>query len=198
MKKVAITGGLSSGKSTVCKIFKDLGAYTVSSDEIVHNLLLHDRTIHQNILLLLGPEILSSNHIDRGKVAQIVFSDTKKLQALENLLHPAVFHEIQSLHKKVKEENKYALFIAEVPLLFETDHQSLFDTVVTVLSDQSKCRERFTNMTERKEADFDDRMMRQIPPQEKAARADFILMNNGTLADLKDQVTQLASQLRST
>ena len=53
-------------------------------------------------------------------------------------------------------------------------------------------------MTSREEVDFDDRMMRQISPQEKAARADFILINNGTLADLKDQVTQLVSQLRST
>ena len=198
LRKVAITGGLSSGKSTVCEIFKDLGAYTVSSDQIVHQLLLHDRLLQKKIIRLLGPEILTNHHIDREKVAKLVFANQEKLQALEKLIHPAVFHEIQSLYNRVKKGSSHRLFIAEVPLLFETEQENLFDTVVTVLSNHETCKNRFNNMNNRSEADFNDRMMRQMSPEEKAARSDFILINNGTLEDLRAQVTELTSKLCST
>ena len=198
LRKVAVTGGLSSGKSTVCEIFKDLGAYTVSSDQIVHQLLLHDRLLQEKIIRLLGPEILTNHHIDREKVAKLVFANQEKLQALEKLIHPAVFHEIQSLYKREKKGSSHRLFIAEVPLLFETEQENLLDTVVTVLSNHETCKNRFNNMNNRSEADFNDRMMRQISPEEKAARSDFILINNGTLEDLRAQVTELTSKLCST
>lgn len=198
LKKIAITGGLSSGKSTVCKIFRDLGAYTVSSDEIVHNLLTNNRTLQTQIINLLGSDILTNNLLDREKIAKTVFSDAEKLKALESLIHPAVFHEITQSYEKIKHEKEYGLFVAEVPLLYETESHNLFDAVVTVLSDDKKCKERFKTMKHKSEADFQHRMMRQISPSEKAARADFILLNNGSLEELQAQVVQLSSKLRST
>ena len=197
MIKIAITGGLSSGKSTVCKIFKDLGAFTVSSDEIVHHLLLNNRELQEKITSLLGQNILTNNLLDREKIAKIAFSDGEKLQLLEGLIHPAVFHEIQSSYEKIKNDKTYELFIAEVPLLYETKSQHLFDVVITVLSEEAQCKERFKTMRNKSEAQFDDRMLRQLPQKEKAASADFVIINNGSLEDLRVQVAQLSSKLRS-
>lgn len=197
MKKVAITGGLSSGKSTVCRIFRDLGAYTVSSDEIVHNILSSNRTLQTQIIDLLGSDILTNNLLDREKIAKKVFSDSEKLQALESLIHPAVFHEIQSQYDSIKTDKRFKLFVAEVPLLYETSSQGLFDIIVTVLSDENQSKERFKTMKNTSEAEFNHRMMRQLSPKEKAARADYIILNDGSIEDLQSQVRQLLSKLRS-
>ena len=197
MKKIAVTGGLSSGKSTVCGIFKDLGAYTVSSDEIVHNLFLNDRPLQRKIIDLLGSDIVVNNLLDRKKISNKVFSQPLKLQALERLIHPAVFNEIQTRYLQVCDNKEYAFFVAEVPLLFETDSQHLFDYVITVLSSEKKCKERFKIMTGQSESQFQERMIRQINPKQKAEKADFMLINNGSLDELYTQVVQLSSKLRS-
>jgi len=197
LKKIAVTGGLSSGKSTVCGIFKDLGAYTVSSDEIVHNLFLNDRPLQRKIIDLLGSDIVVNNLLDRKKISNKVFSEPLKLQALERLIHPAVFNEIQTRYLQVCDNKEYAFFVAEVPLLFETDSQHLFDYVITVLSSEKKCKERFKIMTGQSESQFQERMIRQINPKQKAEKADFMLINNGSLDELYTQVVQLSSKLRS-
>ena len=197
LKKVAITGGLSSGKSTVCKIFRNLGAYTVSSDEIVHNLLENNRTLQRQIVNLLGSDILTNNLPDREKIAKQVFSNPEKLQALEGLIHPAVFHEIQSQYDKVKNSGKYILFVAEVPLLYESKGEGNFDAVITVVSEEKKCKDRFKILTNKSESQFDDRMMRQMSPKTKAAKANYLIMNNDSLEKLEAQVAQLSSKLRS-
>lgn len=197
LKKIAITGGLSSGKSTVCEIFRNLGAYTVDSDKIVHNLLLHNRYIQNKIIELLGNNVLEKGLLDRKKIASIVFSHPEKLHALESLIHPAVYDEIQNCYDKVKRNGNYSYFIAEVPLLFETGCQNLFDFVIVVMSEEKTCKERFENLKNPTEYQFKDRMMRQIPPREKAKKADFLILNDGTLEDLKKQVSQLSLKLSS-
>lgn len=197
LKKIAITGGLSSGKSTVCLFFKDLGSYTVSSDDIVHNMLLHDRILQEKIISLLGSDVTTNQRLDKEKIARCVFSDVEKLKALERLIHPKVFHEIDSIYNTIKDDHRYNLFVAEVPLLFESDSASYFDAIVTVLCDTNVCKERFVTNTNKTEAEFNDRMLRQIPPEEKAARSSHIIFNSGQMLELKNQVTELHKQFLS-
>ena len=94
LKKIAITGGLSAGKTTVCQLFKECGAYVMSADEIVHRLLSPHTRIGQQVIALLGSDILSGAEIDRKKVSEKVFPYPDKLRALERIIHPAVFDEI--------------------------------------------------------------------------------------------------------
>jgi dephospho-CoA kinase len=91
-RKIAVTGTLSSGKSTVCQLLKEFGAYVVSADEIVHRLLRVETEIGQKVIDLLGEEILSEGQIDRAKIAKKVFRNPQLLQALEQIIHPQVRH----------------------------------------------------------------------------------------------------------
>ncbi|MEK7339158.1 MAG: dephospho-CoA kinase [Verrucomicrobiota bacterium] len=195
MKKLAITGGLSSGKTTVCHLFKGLGAFVVSADEIVHNLLVPGSVIGQKVIQLFGPNIVENNSLNRKKIAQQAFLDLKLLKALEALIHPVVYAEIEKEYQRARQAGKYPLFIAEIPLLYELFKQDEFDIVITVTADLSICQERFIKQTHQTIREFEQRMAQQINPENKAKKSDYVIKNNGSLACLKDQVTKLYSLL---
>src|SRR3990167_10662892 len=102
LKKVAVTGGVSSGKTTVCRILEDHGAFQVSSDEIIHQLLSLNTICIKQVTDLIGSEIFKDGKIDRKKVAELVFSSEEKLKALEKILHPLLFEEIEKLYQQIR------------------------------------------------------------------------------------------------
>jgi dephospho-CoA kinase len=181
LKKVAVTGGLASGKTSACYFFENLGAYVVSADRIVHHLLIQENSIQEKVIRLLGTDILVEGKLSKEAIANRVFEDPAMLESLERILHPAVREEIEALYDKAKEEG-YLLFVAEVPLLYEANLENDFDAVVVVRSSLELCRERF------KKNEFNQRMERQLPQEAKAARADFVIDNDGTLGDLESSV----------
>jgi len=195
LRKVAVTGGLSCGKSSVCRFFKELGSYVVSADEIVHQLLSSDTQISQQVIHLLGNDIIINGKLERGIIANKVFNHPKLLLSLENILHPAVFSEIEKQYQQVKVKQHIPLFIAEIPLLFEVNGQSNFDVTIDVWSDPEACRHRFIAMGHTSQ-EYDKRMSRQLPAEEKAKRADIIINNTGTLENLKDSVVSLFEDLK--
>lgn len=197
LKKVAITGGISSGKSSVKRFFRELGAYVVSADEIVHQLLSHDTEAGKKIIDLLGPEIVVDDQLDRSRIARKVFTHPKLLKSLENILHPSVYEEIDKQYEQVKKEGNYPLFVAEIALLLETKRKSGFDTVIAVISPSEKCWERFRKETGYERFEFDQRMARQLNPHEKAKRSDIVINNDGTLEDLNEEVKKVFNQLTS-
>jgi dephospho-CoA kinase len=191
LKKVAVTGGLASGKTSVCHILETCGAYVVNADEIVHRLLSPSTLIGQQIISKLGADILNENQIDRTKVAEKVFSNPEKLHELEKLLHPAVLDEIKRCYQLIGTQNTYTLFVAEIPLLFESDSENFFDIVIAVVSDENLCRQRFQQTTHYPSTEYNRRMKRQLPPVEKAARADYTIINDGSFEELKNNVINL-------
>lgn len=194
LKKIAVTGGLSAGKTAVCQIFKELGAYIISADEIVHQLLSSRTPTAQQVILLLGSEILSGQTLDQSKIAAKVFTDPKLLTALEGILHPTVFDEIDKKYAQVSKEGKYTLFIAEVPLLYEANAQNRFDGVICVVADPKQCQNRFAKQMKK---NYKERIQRQIPLTEKSSKADYIIENNSSFEELKNRVKTIYSQLHS-
>lgn len=188
MKKVAVTGGLASGKTTVCQFFKNLGACVVSADEVVHRLLSKNTSIIQQVVLLFGKQILENGAIDRGKLAEKVFNAPDQLKALEKILHPAVLSEIERAYEKACREGKMRLFVAEVPLLYEAEMQGAFDSVIVVDADPSIAEKRSSKM-------YRERIGKQLSVVEKKARADYVIFNNGSKIDLKAQVEKLYTVL---
>ena len=191
LKKVAITGGLSCGKSTVCRQFEELGAYVVNADKIVHRLLSPNTLLGSKIIALLGKEIVVNGEIDRGKVAEKVFNDQALLQSLETLIHPAVLSEIEKQYQQISKQGKSPLFIAEIPLLFEVNGEKNFDKTIAVWAPVELCRQRFCSSTGYSPEEFDRRMSFQLLADEKKRRADYSIDNSGNEKHLKNETIKL-------
>jgi len=187
---VAITGGIGAGKSEALFAFQKAGAATVSSDEIVHNLLRTDPEVRAAIVGELGEGVLADDgSIDRGRVAEIVFADRAKLDFLERLLHPKVAAEYLTWREQLGLLPKPPrVCVTEVPLLFETGGDERFDKVV-VITAPAKLREQRRRVTR------DDRDQRLLPDKEKLKRADFAYVNKGTLEELDAWVAGVMREL---
>lgn len=188
-----MTGGLASGKSTVCRILKELGAYTVDADTIVHQLLSPKNAVGSKVIQLLGTNIITEDQIDRTKVANIVFKQPKLLTALEKILHPEVQKAIDREYDQIMSE--VPLFVAEVPLLFEANLEPHFDAVIAVATDPSLARKRFTAKTASDPTEYDRRTKRLMPQKEVALRAHYQIHNDGDLAQLRLQVERIYPEL---
>jgi dephospho-CoA kinase len=199
LKKIAITGGLSCGKSSVCRILEELGAYVISADKIVHQLLSSDAILSQEIVDLLGPSVLINQKLDRSHIAHIVFQNIELLKALEALVHPRVYKELNKEYQKQQNcPHPPSLFVAEIPLLFESNEQKNYDCIVAVIANPDICFERFEQATGKDQKEFNYRMARQRALFEKARLADYVIINNGTLSDLQQTTVELYQKLIET
>ena len=194
LKKVAVTGGLSCGKSSVCRIFKDLGAYVVSADDIVHQLLTPETIPGKKVIELIGSDIVVDHQLDRSKIAQKVFGNLHLLKSLEQILHPAVRDEIEKYYQQAVREGKATLFVAEIPLLFEA-FSSCYPITIAVTADKEACIRRFTQSSGYNREEYEKRMARQLTPEEKAQRATYVIPNDGTMADLRQAVIEVYNKL---
>lgn len=193
LRKVAITGSIASGKSTVCDLFRNLGAEVVSADIIVHELLSNDPQTIEAVTALLGQDVLNDKSLDRSKIANAVFNNPILLKSLENLLHPIVKHAIEERYIQASKKN-YPLFVAEIPLLFETGADQDYDITLCVVSKEHLRRKRYNNNHPNKN-DFDKRQNRQWDEEQKVKHADIIIENNGTLEELKTMIDILFKKL---
>lgn len=195
LKKIAITGCLSSGKSTVCNLLKELGAYVLDTDKIVHDLLNHREDIQKKVIALLGQDILEDGILNRRKIAQKVFKDPLLLSHLETILHPEVRIEVQKKWLEISKQTNWSAFVVEIPLLFETEPRHLFDATLTVHADEALCFKRFQTKTGRTKEEYDSRMERQMPSKLKIDKADYALYNDGSLSNLKKATQKIFSQI---
>jgi dephospho-CoA kinase len=188
---VAITGGIGAGKSEALKAFERHGAAVISSDDIVHRLLRDDEAVKRAIVQRLGPEILDDEEeIDRSRVARVVFGDREALLWLEQLLHPLVSLEYLRWRDELAQgPDPPALTVTEVPLLYEVGSAERFDKVVLITAPPMLA-------AARARVSADERSDRLIPDEEKARRADFVYVNDGTLDELDAFVAGVVKELR--
>jgi dephospho-CoA kinase len=187
---VAITGGIGAGKSTALASFRQHGAATVSSDEIVHHLLASDPEVKTALVERLGDGILGADGApDRERIAFRVFRDADALDFLEKLLHPLVSREYLTWREQLAQlPNPPRICVTEVPLLYEVGAEKRFDKVV-VITAPSKLREA------RQGGKRDDRESRLLPDKEKVKRADFVYVNTGTPEELDAWVAGVMATL---
>jgi dephospho-CoA kinase len=181
---VAITGGIGAGKSEALRAFARYGAATASADEVVHRLYA-DPEVRQALVERWGEGVLSGDAVDRKRVGQIVFADRDELLWLEALLHPRVVAE----QARWRAEQTAPLTVVEVPLLYETGGDARFDAVVVITAPEETRRER-TEV-----ADVSERQGRLLSDDEKADRADFVYVNDGSLEELDEFVRSVVQRL---
>ena len=186
---IAVTGPFASGKSTFVRLLGELGAETVSADEIVHDLLAGDRTTISRVVERFGDDVRGERGVDRRTLGRKVFGDPEALRDLEDILHPLVRRETQR-RIAVSEAD---IFVAEVPLLFEGGSGADYDYTVAVVVPEERRRawaaERGVD-----EAALMAIETRQLPQEEKARRADIVVQNDGDVDKLRKQAEELEAR----
>ncbi len=179
--KVGITGGIGSGKTTVCKIFETLGIPVYYADDRAKALMVEDRKLVSNIKNIFGEEAyLPNGELNRKHIADIAFHNPLKLKELNAVVHPAVLEDGDRWHAEQKDA-PYTL--KEAALIFESDSYKHLDKIITVFAPQNVRLERVIlrggNLTKK---DIEARMAKQLSEEEKMKRADFIIYNDGVQA----------------
>lgn len=194
MLKVGLTGSIGTGKTTVLNLFKELGAYVISADQIVHKLL-ERKDIKEKIKKEFGNVFTPEGEVDRKKLADIVFTNKEKKKKLESILHPEVFKELNRFFKKVGEKDPDAVAIAEIPLMIETGNYKNYDVVIVVYAPEDIQIKRLKEKG-MEEEDIIRRIRSQMPIDEKVKYADIVIKNTGSLEKLKKEVESVYKRLK--
>lgn len=187
--KIGLTGGIAAGKSEALNAFARLGAATLSSDAVVHELLESDE-LREVLVERWGPEVAPDGKIERAKIGEIVFADPEQLTWLESQIHPLVQRRTAEWLLSLPAETEVA--VVEVPLLFEAGNDGAFDTTVAIVTADEVRRER---AAARGHALVDEREARQLTQPEKAERAEHVIANDGSVEDLERALSALLEKL---
>jgi dephospho-CoA kinase len=193
MKKIGLTGGIGSGKSTVAEIFSRLGVPVFISDEVAKMLQEEDEEVKKAITEIFGAAIYDENKLNRAKVAEIVFTDKKKLEQLNAIVHPAVGKAFDAFCEKHRNAN---FVLKESAILFEIgDDKNLDGMIVVTAPDELRITRVMQRDGVEKEAVI-KRMKNQVKQEEKAKKADFCIINDEQQL-LIPQVLQTYGKLNS-
>jgi dephospho-CoA kinase len=189
---VGLTGGLGAGKSEALRALGELGAATLSTDAVVHELLGGDE-LREIVVARLGPEVARDGRLDRSLIADRVFGDEQTRAWLEGELWPRVGRRMAEWRQEVEAlDPAPRAAVVEVPLLFESGMEAVFDATIAVVADESLREER---AAARGHAAVAERTGRQLSQAEKAQRADFEVRNDGSLDALRETLSRVLARL---
>jgi len=191
---VGLTGGIAAGKSEALAALRRLGAETLSTDAVAHELL-NEPEMRNELVERLGPEVVFGGEVDRDAVASAVFERPDERRWLEERLWPLVGLRVARWREELdRRDPPPALAVVEVPLLFEAGMEGVFDATVAVIADESVRAER---AGARGHAGLESRTSRQLDQAEKAKRADYVVRNEGDLAALERSLSRLVARMRA-
>ena len=192
---IGLTGGLGAGKSEALRALDALGAATLSTDAVVHELLQGDE-LRELVVERLGPEVTRDGSLDRSLIAERVFGDQEARAWLEGELWPRVGTRVATWRSALEEADPPPrAAVVEVPLLFEAGMGSVFDHTIAVVADEAVRTERAGG---RGHAAVPERAGRQLSQDEKAQRADFTVRNDGTIEELKQTLSNVLGKIERT
>ena len=195
MQKVALTGGIATGKSYVLDRFRAMGVPCLDADELAHGVMAAGTEASSAIGARFGAEMLTPDGaVDRRRLGPVVFADRAARQDLEAIVHPAVYRAITAGLRAFDLTERPPLAVVDIPLLYETGRHQDFDRVVATLCPRSTQIERLMarGLTE---ADAELRLAAQMPAEEKAARADHVIRTDGAFDETNAQVAALVRLL---
>ena len=187
MIKVALTGGIGSGKSAAGDFFEDLGAVVVDADQLARDVIERGTDGFDELVATFGDEILTNGILDRSKLGQIVFADPNARKTLEEIIHPRVAEAFEEI---VQSSPADSVIVYQIPILVETKGQDRFDYIITI---EATLENRTARLKNRglKGYEIDARMKAQATDVERAAIADAVFKNDGDLDQLLRQVENI-------
>ena len=196
MLTVALTGGIASGKSVVAGILREKGCFVHSADLAARELMAPESEVWRAVVGHFGRDILGPDGaIDRRRLGAIVFADAAERAFLDALVHPRVLDKVRELVAEQKSLGRHRIFVSEAALVFEAGFAPFFDRIVVVT-----CREdvRIARLMARDGIGRDEALRRigaQMPQEEKAGRADYVIDASGTLAETVEQTERVYAML---
>lgn len=191
---VGLTGGLGAGKSTALAALARLGAETISSDEIVHELYAGEE-LRDAVVARWGPEVAPGGVVDRGAVASKAFAGEEERKWLEAQIWPLVGARVAAwLEDARSREPAPPAAVVETPLLFEAGMEGIYDATIAVLAGEALRSER---AAARGHALVAERDARQLSQEEKASRATYVVRNDGTVQELEAQLSAVLAMLEA-
>jgi len=187
MPSIGITGGISTGKSTFCECLREIfpAAKFFNADQAAHTLVQLPE-VKQEIRAEFGAGVFSRNgDLNRDKLRAIIFNDATKKRALEQILHPRIRRQWSAEAKRHR--NSPDFFFADIPLLYETGGEALCDRVVVVVCSYKVQLARLTQRMSLKNTEAEEMIKSQMPLDDKIARADHVVWNDGSRAALMEQ-----------
>jgi len=188
--KLIITGGIATGKSTVCKIFKESGYEVVDADKIAHQELENSK---DEIVRIFGNKIVTNGKIDRKKLGNIIFADKKSKSKLEKVLHPKIRKEIEKIVEILEKEGKK--YIVDIPLYFESGKYKA-DKVILVYAPKKLQLQRVMQRDKLSEKEALERIESQIKIEAKKQMSDIVIENTKDIKKLKDEVKNAIFQIQ--
>ena len=196
MLKVGLTGGLGSGKSTASKFFNSLGAYVLDADSTAKNLIESSNEVQNELIKEFGTDIMDANsNVDKTKLARVAFQDEDHQQRLNYVVHPHIHNAIDKHFNEILDQNKHELFIVDAALIYESGYDAHLDYVIVI---SAQLKHRMERALDRKTLSRDEILKRiefQWPEEDKTNIADYVIHNDGTELELKNQIDELYNTL---
>lgn len=188
---IGLTGGIAAGKSEALRILSELGAETISTDAVVHELLSSDE-VRDRLVERWGSDVAPEGEVDRAKVGAVVFERPGELKWLESVLHPLVGERVVSWRRGLSEDVEVA--VVEVPLLFEGSMAEMFDATIAISAGNA---ERERRAAARGTGALEARSGRQLTQAEKAELATHAVTNDGTIDELRVELKGIYPELQA-
>jgi dephospho-CoA kinase len=197
MLRVGLTGGIASGKSTVARIFRELGAHVLDADRIARDIVPPGSPVLGRIARAFGQQMVRPDGtLDRAALGAVVFADAGKRRVLEGMLHPLILDEIDRRIEALERDDPDGVVVVEAALILELGRQEEFDTLVVVWSEEEQQRRRMMQRDGLSAEEADHRLDAQMPLAEKRARAPFVIDNSRDQAACRADAERVYGQLQ--
>ncbi len=190
MDVIGLTGGMGSGKTTIARMFENLGVPVYYADTEAKKLMNTSNTIKKELIELFGNKTYINGVLNRAFLADIIFKDTERLKKINTIVHPAVEHHFE---KWVKDQNSIYI-IQENAIIFENNNQGKFDKIITVTAPKDIRISRVMQRDDVSKEKVLDRLKNQLEDSYKIKNSDFVIYNTD-LKNSKDQVLQIHHEL---
>lgn len=196
MLRVGLTGGIGTGKTTVGRMFVDLGCRLIDADRIAHELLEPDQPVHDLVVEAFGAGVATAGRIDRKKLGAVVFNDPSRREQLNRLLHPVIIRKQDEFLARVEAEDSHAVGIVDAALMIEIGTYKRYDRIIVVTCPPAEQKRRLMARSGLTAEEAESRIRAQMPAEDKIKFAHYVIDTSGSLEETRRQVARVFAELK--